>query len=360
MYKRQNRSSPVLIGSAVTNIFAYSVIFDGSLNYLYTPVTSSVNFANSNFTVECWVYTTAYTTYTTIASVGVNGSSAFWALVINATGYVVFYTNTAGNFALPNSYTSTNIIPYYVWTHIAVVRSSATSFNIYINGLSSYSTSSFVNPVGATGNLYLGSYFTQASYGFYGYISNFRIVNLAVYTGSFTPQTNPLTLVQNAGNLTSNAITGTQTALLALQSTVTGDASTNNLTLTNTGGATLSLTISPFTTIPQVGGYSGYFNGSTYLTVTYSWPGLSAIHTIEAFVYMTSYPSPVGTIMGETNGGNTDAWEWTIQSNNVQIGYRSGPSTIAFVGASYAFSLNTWYHIAVSYTHLTLPTNREV
>ena len=84
------------------------------------------------------------------------------------------------------------------WTHVAAVRSGST-MTLYVNGTSVGSTTNSSNltdtlfRIGSAG--YTGDYFT-------GYISNVRVVKgTAVYTGSFTPSTTPLTAVSGTSLL---------------------------------------------------------------------------------------------------------------------------------------------------------------
>ena len=195
----------------------YSQYFDGSTGYLTIPATSAFNLAATDFTLECWVYVTA-SGNNTILTLGTGGSATYFELQINSSGTITVATNTLATWAWPNVYNTSGTIPgLYTWTHIAAVRYS-TTFTIYVNGSSIYTTASFVNPSGSTGTLYIGTYFANynndGSY-FRGYISNLRISKVAVYTGAFTPPSSPLTSTQSSG--TNIAAITTQTQLLTLQ-----------------------------------------------------------------------------------------------------------------------------------------------
>jgi hypothetical protein len=128
------------------------------------------------------------------------------------------------------------------WLHFAISRNNGTT-SIFKNGIqigSSYIDTNNINNTSTALSIGQESTPTANSY-FPGYISNFRIVKgTAVYTSSFTPSTTPLTAVANTSLLTCNAATIV-------------DSSTNNFTITNNNGATVSST-SPF--VASSGGMS--------------------------------------------------------------------------------------------------------
>jgi hypothetical protein len=88
------------------------------------------------------------------------------------------------------TYTST--VNINIWTHIAVVRSGST-VSVYINGTASATTDTQAGTLGNGNGLSIGVNVT-GSY-FAGNISNFRIVNSAVYTSNFTTPTTTLRAV---------------------------------------------------------------------------------------------------------------------------------------------------------------------
>jgi hypothetical protein len=130
---------------------------------------------------------------------------------------------------------------------MALIRTgSLTNWFFYFNGVKTAST--ITAPTAPTSTaLYLGTN-NGSTQTLDGYISNFRFVKgVAVYTGTFTVPTSPLTATQSAGTNIS-AVTGTQTQLLL--NTVNGagfltDSSTFNVTVTNNNGVTSSA-LNPF------------------------------------------------------------------------------------------------------------------
>jgi hypothetical protein len=129
------------------------------------------------------------------------------------------------------------------------------------------------------------------------------------------------------------------------------DSSANALAVTNNGAA-ISTAQSKF------GGASGYFNGSAYLTAPFS----SAFEfgtgdfTVEGWIYWNE--AEQGTLIsagaGWNGSGPWHAWALTARAdeNNVywsRIDDR-GDDHAFTISVPYTFSLNQWYHIAVSRT----------
>ena len=217
--------------------------FNGSNQYLTTPSNSVLYFGTGNYTVEAWVYVTSPQTQTYGHQVlgTYDGDGNGWGIIVNRAsgGYGIGWLNGSATSILltTNTYLDSN-----TWYHIAVVRSGTASnqLKIYQNGvLVATGTDSTNDTVLQT--LYIGSQGSTGGF-FPGYISNLRIVKgLAVYTGTFTTPTGPLTATASAnpfGGSNTSAITGTATSLLTLQNSTIIDNSTYGLSITNNGSVT--------------------------------------------------------------------------------------------------------------------------
>ena len=195
---------------------------------------------STDVTIEAWVRATSTPTTEAryIVAQYLVGSS-------NRTIFYISTTLTVGMQIGSTSVSSVAAITLNTWYHLAWVRSGseANNFSIYINGVRDGQmtyTGTFQNvptTIGGSNNYdaFGNSYFT-------GYISNLRILKgTALYTGaSFIPPTSPLTAIANTALLTCNADT-------------IADSSTNNFTITNNNGATVS-SVSPF--VASSGGMS--------------------------------------------------------------------------------------------------------
>ena len=311
----------------------HSAYFDGTGDYLSVPSNSSSSFGTSNFTVECWVYMTA--------------NSSYRMLLGNGSSYLCFVDGAPNAYYSGVSISSSGTVPLNTWTHVAFVRISGTMY-FYINGVLSGS-GAFAGTWGIVGVSNIGYSSAYAGLYYYaGYLSNLRIVNgVAVYTAGFTVPTAPLSATQSAGTYIT-AITGTQTSLLTCQSPTFTDNSTNAFAITAFGEAK-PRTLNPFGFTNTSAAYSAAtYGGSAYFD------GASDTLTL---------PSNAAFAMGT---GNFTIEFWINTSNIAQTGYvlqtdsasntlyvsLSG-STIRLTNVSSAFAVtptllsNTWYHIAV-------------
>ena len=224
----------------------YSNFFDGTGDYLTLASSSAFNISG-NFTIEGWY------SFTALPGAGTNDN--LWTFSGVATynpymylwgdGTIILRTEQTGG----TVFTITHNFVLNRWYHIAVVK-SGTTFTLYINGTSAGTgTSSAI--VSQNKSLEIGG---QSTFGFAGYLSNFRVVNgTAVYTANFTPSTTPLT-----------AISGT--SLLTCADNRFIDNSTNNFTITVNG----NITVNPFVPFVPSNSYatygSGYFDGTATST----------------------------------------------------------------------------------------------
>jgi hypothetical protein len=333
--------NPFGVPTSTTVNTLYSTYFDGTGDYL-SASTSSAQFGTGNFTIEFWI--------------NINSIVAGGAVIIEfraasgATfGEIYIATDSTIHFYLPTDIATSNTITLSAWNHVAISRSSGT-LQMFINGVSGYSgtqsgtfNAAFVGIGGAS----IGSPLT-------GYLSNVRFVTgVAVYTGTFTVPTSPLTATQSSGTNIS-AITGVQTSLLTCQNSTLIDNSTNVFTITSFGQAQ-PLAVSPFTqtttsvSLTNLG--SSYFDG-TGDQLTYANNPIFAFFTgnftVECWLYPVS--SSGQSVMNYSNGQGANsnfAWEM-FQNNGTTMGFSIFDSD---GGTQYSvlntgLLINRWNHIA--------------
>jgi len=308
----------------------YASVFDGTTKYLNTPTSAALSFGTNDFTIELWAYKNTSSTSDLIITNRSLVSGALpgrWYLDTFTSKIRMVFQNTS---SVDYEVTNTGSVDFPVgeWFHLAAVKNGSTITG-YLNGVA-FGTISVSGSFGTSASgVYIGSFTNDSTWAWNGYVSNVRIVNgTPLYTSNFIPSKAPLT-----------AIPGT--VLLTCQNSPAVDNSPNAFTITNTG--TVETYNSPYPAF-----YAANFSGSNRLTSTKSGGWLtSAVHTVEAWIYLKAYTSPVGCIAGESNGTNVNAWEWDVSSTDYAISYRlSGTQTSIVASPSIAIPLNTWNHVA--------------
>jgi hypothetical protein len=338
-----------------------SVLFDGTSQYLTIANSSAVQLNTGNFTIEGWIYVTAFqgsSAGNDLATIcdkdGIQGStySSYSIRCTNSSGVIKLKAdcNTSSGGGTTGAVTSTTTINTGTWYHFAYVRNGATAY-LYINGTQEASAG-IVDFYTTTNPVYIG-YENNATSRFYwpGYISNFRIVKgTAVYTSSFTASTAPLTAITSCSLLTCNDQT-------------IRDASVNNFTVTNNNTATVS-TVVPFTVSlassmkfkksnPSIIGRSVYFTGasqylSTPTNVAFD-PGNTGAWTLECWFYPLNTAN--GRIVEIGNGGAWGAALGISRENTGKFAFfqSNGSNNAVWAGSSAStYAINTWHHLAVS------------
>jgi hypothetical protein len=329
----------------------YSNYFDGTGDYLTPPGSDVFAVGTGDFTIEYWVYALAGTNnYMFQVSDTVGGIKAS---AVNSLGMNLYTNGTVYIYANNTTYgpSANNRLPYYTWTHFAIVRSSSVT-KLYING-------QLETTLGTAGSItdttnYTGTYpVIGVGYGsgfsWNGYISNFRIIKgTAVYTSNFTPSTSPLTAITN-------------TSILTCQSNRLIDTSVNNFAITKNGDTTVTQ-FNPFgipTSTTVNNRYSTYFDGTgDYLSVPYTstlYFG-SGDFTVEFWWYPpVTYTSTQGPCIGFGYKLSPQTGGWVIYRNtgsntdkiSIRLAIQGGfPGVVDFATASTPVA-NVWAHWAI-------------
>ena len=294
----------------------YSNYFDGTGDYLTVPSSSSSSFSTGDFTVECWVYMTA--------------NSSYRILLGNGTSYLCIADGALNAFYSGVSISSSATVTLNTWTHVAFVRSAGTMY-FYINGALSNSTA-FAGTWGTAGVSTIGYSLAYSGLYYYtGYISNLRVVNgTAVYTSNFTPPTAPLTAIAN-------------TSLLTCQSNRFIDNSSNAFTITAYDNTKISSS-TPFVPNTQYAAYgSTYFDG-TGDSLTVASPNQltnfgTGDFTVECWIYFNVVPTNTAAII--SNYSNF----YLNNRANGTIGFTDATTVYALTAGT--LTAGNWFHIAL-------------
>ena len=343
--------------TASTTIPTYgSGYFDGTGDYLTVPSGPAYAFGTGDFTIESWVYLTAYnTTYGSQIFGGHNyGISADMILIINTTGKLYFQISGSTSGAI----TSTSSVSLNTWTHVAIVRSSGT-VTPYINGVNagggaSYTTSiaSAINPaIGSSTNGNNGASLT-------GYISNLRVAKgTALYKANFYPSPTPLTAVSNTQLLTLQYNDGSNNSQFV--------DSGNFQNLITRAGNTTQGTVSPFSAT----GWSGYFSSSGLATTTFNvvystsasanYNLYSSDSTVELWFFHTALANgsnpTAGAALFSFGTGAANYYSLFITSAGYLAIAKDGDGP-AGLGSTTLVTTNVWHHLA--WTHTAAGVNK--
>jgi hypothetical protein len=307
--------NPTAAWSAAT--YGGSGYFDGSGDNLITPTNAALDFGSGNFTIDFWVYPTAFAAYQIVVGTRPDANNY-------TTAYSIGYTNAGTLFMYTNGFVAfgaAGALRLSEWNYVAVTR-AGTTIQFYVNGVSSgtagTNSQSFSGyPVRINGN-------GDGSEQFTGYVSSVRVIKGTAITP--TLPTAPLT-----------AITNTQ---LLLNFTNAGiyDATSKN-DLETVGNAQISTTQSKF------GGSSMYFDGtgdgllapSTSRAIQFG----TGAYTVEFWLYMNSVSGNQGLVTSA--GGSGTGPIMALRSGKLASGIFGSADTIT---STTTLSTGQWYHVA--------------
>jgi hypothetical protein len=286
-----------------------SIYFAGDA-YMTIPDSTALRLNGVEWTIEMWYYPTQLTAYNVLLAKRGAGGDSYQVFTDVTTGNLAFYNGAAASY-------STTPPKLNAWNHIAFVHDGSTTLTMYLNGVSVH-TASIQIPLG-TSVLNIGTD-GSGSNNLTGYLSNLRILKgTRLYTSTFTPPVNSLT-----------PITNTSLLLLGKNSKFLDSSMTTNIR--NVGG------VATRTDIKNYGTNSWYFNGSSYLTVLNNL-SLVGNFTIESWIYLTAAQADFRMLV------STNSNYVSIVSAGLEVQF--GATAYTAATASYSFSQNTWYHLAV-------------
>ena len=334
------------LSSAQSKFGDTSGYFDGS-SYITIPYSSDwVIHPNESFTIDMWTnFSSLANTYFINNGNGTLWSEGSWFIGIVNKKLVFKVCNSTG-WALDLA--GTTILSANTQYHIAVVK-DVNNVTIYLNGIAEATGVFTGSSFDLSKPLYIGADITTSLY-LTGYIDEFRFSKgIARWTSNFTPPTTSYNYY-DFDNSNSEALSGIDDIYTKslIHFDVTSGATTfideSGKTITPYRNAQLSSAQSKF------GDTSGYFDGSSYITIPYSsdW----VIHPNESFTIdmWTNFSSLANTYF--INNGNGTLWSegsWFIGIVNKKLVFKVCNSTgwaLDLAGTT-ILSANTQYHIAV-------------
>ena len=321
--------SPAIPFTANSSYSTYgSTYFDGTGDYLTIPSNSAFAFGTGDFTVEFWVYLSVAVTSGEYSMLDCASSGQFGVSIQSTTIRATVTTIT--------SYTFTQTLTASVWYHIAFCR-VGTTLTCYVNGIS-IGTNTVSNSFTSPNTLNIGRNAGANNSFVNGYISDLRIVKgTAVYTGTFTPSTTPLTAITNTSLLTLQYNGG------ATNQAIIDNGPFNNI-ITRVGNTSQG-SFSPY----SVTGWSNYFDGTgDYLSIdtNTAFDLSTSDFTVECWVYFNGSNNSRG-FFAAGNSSRSGIGYQISASGILQFIYGNG-TTCTFVAGTNALQLNTWIHVVTS------------
>jgi hypothetical protein len=164
---------------------------NSTAGFLRVTPTTGFAFGTGNFTIEFWYYPTSVTIQASLLGfrpLGLDGSYPAVLAAFTATGTIGYYTNNSFRLVTP-----VNSITINQWNAVAVVRAAGNT-RIYINGVQSGTTLvDSVNYLAGGCTIGANDFQQTGSFPTTGFLDEIRVSNVARYTGSYTPATEPFT-----------------------------------------------------------------------------------------------------------------------------------------------------------------------
>ena len=199
----------MLLGTGKVPIDSYSVVFDGSGDYLTVPSSSDFEFGTGDFTVEAFCKRTG-------------GFFTIFDHLMGTGNFIIFSYNNGDMRVYSQGFAVSGVNPGdNTWFHLAVVRESGTLM-FFIDGVKASNTYTFNKDFDEAGVQIGRSGSNEYSN---GYVSSLRVVKgTAVYTSNFSVPTEPLTNILNTKLLCCQGSTTTAATVIPTGSiTANGD-----------------------------------------------------------------------------------------------------------------------------------------
>jgi hypothetical protein len=324
----------------------WSNYFDGNRAYFTLASNSDFAFGTGAYTVEAWVYQTAYDSASSIIFSSASASGGF-NLGIAPNGSLGISKYGTGGVVNGNA----GDIPLNTWCHIAAVRTSTASNDtrLYVNG-TLIKTGTDSNDWTVSSSPSIGAFTNLSTYDYFGYISNLSVVKGTAITPSAGGPTSPLsTSTTNQKLLTcyGNRFADFNTATTAKAITVNG---------------TIKATpFSPFAPTAaydaSVNGGSVYGNASTaYLSFTDTSNDLD-LGGRQASLEVWYYPTSLGAYQnilvkygGATSWTASNSIEYAISLNSgvLTLNYNNGTASPTTITDPTTRAAGQWLHLAVA------------
>jgi hypothetical protein len=177
--------------------FGGAIVFPNSpASYITTARTSELEIGSSDFTLEWWLYATAYPAGSSpqfnsllYSTRGTSALAGFIAVMNPAGKLSTFISSNTSSWDISSgTLFTTSAIPLNQWTHVALTR-SGTTYKGFFNGTLEVTATLSGTPSVGSGGVFIGG--DTGGERFVGLMDEFRFTKSCRYTASFTPPTAP-------------------------------------------------------------------------------------------------------------------------------------------------------------------------
>jgi hypothetical protein len=320
-----------------------SVQFDGTGDYLEVSDSSDWDFGTGPFTIECWVLMNPSTVgYSGIF--GMHTGSTQFQFRINNVGTIQFLQDFGGTRGNIDDSDATGVnLRDSTWHHVAMVRQSDYSWQLYVDGKVNYSGTNMSGNVTGINEVAIGRRTDTNDYYLNGFISNMRVLNRAIYTENFKPSMRELEVIPG-------------TVLLACQSKTDASLEKTGKVIEPQGNAVASeLTPGLLTPVPKAGAGSAItgsveFDGESILEATSPDFAMGDSDlTMECWFY-NGVDTITHMVQIDVDGGATNFSLATrdAAAGDVRFLVRndSGSNLSDLISGAPGAKINAWHHLA--------------
>ncbi|MEO8515804.1 MAG: LamG-like jellyroll fold domain-containing protein [Flavobacterium sp.] len=286
------------INAKGTTATASHLNFDGVNDRVSIPTQPVSNL--NNFTLEAWVYTAASTYQTIYAEGNVSDNNPMFSItkMPNTAGFEIVLRNSASVGLVVS--TTTGYVQSSTWTHVAFVRTSATTASLYINGVNT-DNFTFANP--GSINVNVANIGVRQRVGFDGWL-NGNLDEVRIWNRIL-----PIVEIQNNMNCELSTPT-TQIGLLTYYQFNQGVDGTNNTAVTSLTDSSVMGNNGTLINFSLTSTTSNWLSGSIITTGNTCTPFLSTVG-FDNNSNFKIYPNPA------TNTINIDLL--SIDNSNIEV-----------------------------------------
>lgn len=299
-------------------------------------ITQPNAYQGGNYTWECWIRPGSLVNPVTIFG-GLNAGNI--CLLQTTNGGFALYLNGSSNNGFS---TATGLVGVNTWYHIALVKQGG-QWSLYRNGVQ-VATNTYAGAItNATGNFGIG--ITPGIGWIYnGRMADFRVTKgVARYTSNFAVPTKWLPRAPTY-NLLWEYTTFLGQFEGAIGATSFTDSSKNPKSISNSGSAILT------NSQVRYGSTSLRLAADSYIAIPASaFPSGTQDFTMAMWVRMNSFPAYHIPLVRGANGVNGFALVLASNGTTFDFSYNSSSNIwTTLFQKPYTFSLNIWYHIAIT------------